>query len=199
MAKDKKATARTLDFTNVKDRGEFQPLHRPEGDYRGLVTKVSETETKEGKPQWVYTIKIGSGTYPYRCQFEPNVLWKIRNIFVAAGFSVGKSKLKLDPTRPVGKEVGVSLQDHEYDDKLSSEIASVFPTSELTDSPNAREAEDDEDTDATASDDSYDMDDDEPTPKKKKGKKQAEPEPEPAKKGKKKKGKKVDEMDVDSL
>jgi hypothetical protein len=126
-----KATKRVLDFSKVKERGQFNPKHQPEGDYLARISSVIDAETKEGKPQWVFSIKVGTGTYPYRCQFAENVLWKIRNLFEAAGKSVSKKRLNVEPELIVGRDIGVTLGDHWYEDKLSSEIVGVFPTSEL--------------------------------------------------------------------
>jgi hypothetical protein len=183
----KAAKARTLDFTKVKERGEFNPKHQAPGDYRGQVTGVSEGVTQSaGDPQWVFTIKVGSGTYPYRCQFKENVLWKIRNIFVAAGFKVGRAKIAVDPRKLIGKQIAVSLDDHEYEGRISSEIIGVFPISELGDDEvtpiddeveegdETDEGEEEEDVVIPVDEEEEDEDDEEvPQPKAKKKKKKA--------------------------
>ena len=178
----KKAGSKKIDFSKVKERGAFNPAHRPEGDYLGRVIKVEDSETQGGKPQWVFTIKQGAATYPYRCQFEENVLWKIRNLFVACGFSVGKSRIDVDPNRCIGKDVGMTLTDHEYEGKVTSEIASVFPPSELN--PDDIGPGEDEDDEPAADED------DEET--------ETVAKPAKAKKDKKKKAK-VSSVDVDEL
>lgn len=175
--------ARTLDFTNVKEGGgQFNKKRQPAGDYRGKVTKVVDAPTKDGKEQWTYTIVVGSGTYPYRCQFEANVLWKLRNLMVAAGINVPKKRVKVKAELPVGKFVGVTLEDDEYDGKAQSDIAAVFPTSELSDEatadPDDDVEEDDEEEEDIAPTTSDDDDDDE--------EEEEEPTPPPAKKKKKK-------------
>src|SRR5690606_37303696 len=90
-------------------------------------------------------------SYPYYCKLQENQLWKLRNLLIAAGLSVPKKKLKLDPNRVVGKTIGVTMEDDEYDGKLKSVIAAVFPAAELVegnivdDEPEDDEADVDED------------------------------------------------------
>jgi len=209
MAKGKGAKAKALDFSNVKDRAAISPSHRPEGDYPGKVISVQDIKMgPEKRDAWLYIIKVGVGTYAYRCGFNDNELWKIRNLFVAAGVPVPKKRQTIDPNKPVNHDVGVTLQDHEYEDKLSSEIAAVFPPSEL-DGHDGEPVGDDEE--------GVEEEEETPTPKakakkgkktkaapepeppaknKKKGKVKAAPEP-PAKKGKK--GKKMESLDIDDL
>jgi hypothetical protein len=176
------ATAKSLDFTNVKEGGEFNKKHQTPGDYRAKIMGVKDAPTKENnEPQWCFTIKVGSGTYPYYCKLVENQLWKIRNIFVAAGKTVPKKKVKVDPQIVVGKEIAVTLGDDEYKDRLQSNIESVFPLSELGDSGDPH-ADDDDDPE-----DDEDETEVEETPKAKKDK------------GKKKKGKVLEELDIEDM
>lgn len=169
MAKET-ASAAALDFTNVKDGGgTFNKKRQPEGDYRAKVTKVQDVESKADKtPMWLFTIEVGTGTYAYYCKHVENQLWKIRNLLVAAGISVPKKRVKVDPNKVVGKFIGVTLEDDEYDGKPQSNIAAVFPASELDDT-----ADDDDDDDVEEEvDDTEEVEDDEeeeaPAPKRKK-------------------------------
>lgn len=194
MAKGKGAKAKALDFSNVKDRAAISPTHRPEGDYLGKVISVQDiTMGAEKRDAWLYIIKVGAGTYAYRCGFNDNELWKIRNLFVAAGVPVPKKRQTIDPNKPVNHDVGITLQDHEYEDKLSSEIAAVFPPTELDGHDGEPVGDDEEGEDVEP--------DEEPEPKKaKKGKKgKAAPEPEPPAKKGKKKNKKMESLDIDDL
>lgn len=202
--------AQVLDFTNVKDGGGlFKKTRQPEGDYRGKITKVATVAKKDDKKvkQWLFTIEVGKGIYPFYCGFEENVLWKIRNLFVAAGMTVPKKKLKIDPNKIVGKEIGVTLEDDEYNNKAQSSIAATFPTSELEDEDEEDEdededeedsdEEDEDDEDSEDEDDEEDEDDDEEeeeeTPPPKKSKTKAAPA-----KGKKKKAD-LDELDIEDI
>jgi hypothetical protein len=138
----------TVDFTNVKERGDIQTKRQPPGDYVGVVEKVDpKYVSKAGKPQWLYIIKVNSGHYPYYCDpFDVDQAWKIRNLFVAAGFNVPKKKTSVNPNSPVGKQVGVTLEDDEYEGKMKSTIAALMPVSEVTDTNVPDAGETDEET-----------------------------------------------------
>lgn len=146
-----KAAAAVIDFSGVKDRNEsgINKKRVQAGDYLARVTRVEDRPTKETKsPQWMYVLSLESvrGTgYPYYCKLEPNQLWKVRNLFLAAGIAIPKKKVRLDPNKVVGKLVGVTMEDDEYDGKLQSVIAEIFPASELNDDANDSGSSDDED------------------------------------------------------
>lgn len=207
-----------LDFTNVKEGGNFSKKHMPAGDYLARVTKVEDAKPKDPNdktPMWLFTIQLKStpsATYPYYCKLQENQLWKVRNMLVAAGINVPKKRVAVDPNKLVGKLIAVSLDDTEYDGKEQSEVAGVFAPSELEG--------DGGDTSEDVNDDVDDGDDDEeePTPKAKKAakveadddddeeeapkakKKKAAPEEAPKKKkGKKSKPEADDEIEVEDL
>lgn len=165
------ASRGVIDFTNVKEGGgSFSKKRQPEGDYRGKITKVADAPAKkDNTPQWLFTIEVNGQTYPYYCKHEENQFWKIRNILVASGITVPKKKVNVDPNKLVGKNIAVTLEDDEYDGKAQSNVAAVFPLSELSD-----DNVPDEDETADLDDDDDDADDAPPPPKKKKA-----PEPEP--------------------
>lgn len=215
--------AAQLDFTNVKDGGgQFSKTNMPAGDYLAKVTKVEEVKAKaDGGKMWLFTIQLKSrpsATYPYYCKLVENQLWKIRNLFVAAGINVPKKKIKVDPSKVIGKEIAVSLEDDEYEGKVNSVVNSVFPAADLEaegpspdlddeddeEEDTTEEVEDDEDEESEDEDEESEDEDDEdeeeeeeeePAPKKKaKAKKAA-----PAKKSKKKSKKTVDDDELDEL
>lgn len=129
-----KVTARELDFSNVKDMGEFAPRRVEAGDYLAQIIKVVDAPAKDETPMYVFTLKLKSfsqNSYPYYCKLVENQLWKMRNILVAGGLNVPKRRVKVDPSKLVGKWVGVTMEDDEYEGKLKSVIAAIFPASEL--------------------------------------------------------------------
>ena len=165
-----KASAKALDFSNVKERGPVNPVHQEEGDYKGRVKSVSDIQMgSEKRDAWMFIVEVGKGTYPIRCGFNENELWKIRNLFVGCGIAVPKKRVKVDPTRVVGKEVGVTLEDHEYDGKMSSQISATFPTSELDGDDNEPVDDEDEEGEEEAAEPEEDEEEEEeaPAPKKK--------------------------------
>lgn len=137
-----KASARVLDMTDVKDRSAVNPKNVPEGDYVAVIDSVTEGESNAGNEQWIFILSLvnhpGKGTYPYYCQTDDN-LWKVRNLIQATGTDVPKRKVKVDPNKLVGKEVGVTMEDDEYEGRMKSVIANVFPPEEVEDEPEAEE------------------------------------------------------------
>ena len=155
--------ARSLDFTNVKDGGTFRKTRQEAGDYKGLITKAATVKKKDSKDeQWLFTIKVGAGQYPYYCKHVENQLWKVRNIFVAAGITIPKKRVKVDPNMVVGKKIGVILEDDEYDGRVQSNIQAIIPLAELDEVGPADDDEDETDEDDTEEEES------EPTPAAKK-------------------------------
>lgn len=130
-----KASEGVIDFTNVKEGGgNFNKKRQPEGDYKAHITSVVDAPAKgDGVMQWLFSITVGSGTYAYYCKHTENQYWKIRNLLVAAGKTVPKKKMKVDPNTLVGKWIAVTLEDDEYEGKPQSNIAATFPLSELDD------------------------------------------------------------------
>lgn len=126
--------AKVIDFGNVKERGAFNTKHVEDGDYSAKVTKVDFTKAKDGEEMWVFHVVLDDhprATYPYYCKLVENQLWKLKNIFEAAGIKVGQRKVKVDPNRLIGKAIGVAMEDDEYEGRLKSVIAEVFPANEV--------------------------------------------------------------------
>lgn len=145
-----RASSKVIDFTNVKDRGQFNTKPVPAGDYLAKIVNVEDGESKSDKTfQYIFTIKLSKfsqNSYPYYCKLQENQLWKLRNILIAAGMTVPKKRLKLDPAKTIGKTIGVTMEDDEYEGRTKSEVSAVFPASELGDDvlPNGADGEDDE-------------------------------------------------------
>lgn len=163
-----KASARAIDFTNVKEGSGFNKKRMPAGDYVAKITRVEDSPSKkDNEPQWLFSITLEdhkSVTYPYYCKLVENQLWKLRNLIQACGIAVPRKKIKLDPERLVGKLIGVTLEDDEYDGKAQSVIAAIFEATDVVgnDMPAADDDDDDDDVEET------------PPPRKK-----AKPAPEP--------------------
>lgn len=168
-----KASAKIIDFSNVKDRGNFNPKNIEPGDYIGTITKVDQTQAKDGEDMWVFTFELDGvprATYPHYCKLVDTQFWKIKALFEAAGISVGKRKAKVDPNRLVGKSVGVGIEDDEYEGRVKSTIVDVFPEEDVHDSKGDEDPEEDD-----LEED--DIEEEEPAPKKR-AKKKPEPEEE---------------------
>lgn len=160
------ASARTVDFTKVKDGGNFNRNRIPSGDYLAKIVKVEDAKAKDETFQYLFTIQIikrPSSKFPYYCKIQENQLWKLRNILIAAGKSVPKKKMQVNVNDIVGKLIGVTVEDDEYEGKEQSSIAGVFPASELEDSEDTEEIVDDSEEEDEDSEDSLDDDEVEET------------------------------------
>lgn len=131
--------SRTLDFSNVKESSGINPKHLESGEYAAKIVSVDEMEAKDGTPMWLFIISPDehrNATYPYYCKLQENQLWKVRNLFISAGLGklvAGKSKVKINPEKVVGKAVGILLEEDEYEGKMKSVIEAVMPVSDLED------------------------------------------------------------------
>lgn len=147
----KKVAARTLDLTNVKDASGINPKHKESGEYLGKIVEVRDDPAKDGEAMWTWIVKTtddSTATYPYYVKLIDSQLWKLRNLFIAAGIPLPKRAQKIDPNKVVGKEIGMYLDDDEYEGKMKSVISSVMPKDELADyADGADEVEDDDDED----------------------------------------------------
>lgn len=173
----KASTVVSIDFSNVKEVGNFNPKNIEEGDYRAKITKCELGKNKSGDPMFTFTIKIegSNGVYPFYCPITEASAWKLRNLLIAGGLSAPKKMVKVDGSKLVGKSVAVSVEDDEYDGKIKSVIQSVFPVDEL-DGEDLDEDADDEDIE---DEEEEEEEEEEPAPKrtrKSRAKKQPEPE-----------------------
>lgn len=145
------AQKETLDFSQVRDAGNFNPKRKTEGEYLGTIVSFEDTKSKSGNKMWVYGIQLKSdrrAVYPVYCVLDVKSLWKLRDVLMACGVKVPKKKLNVDGNRLVGKDVGIFLEDDEYEGKPKSVITSFFPASEYegadADGSSDDEGEDDE-------------------------------------------------------
>lgn len=148
--KEGQAEEVVLDFTNVKERN-FNTKHLPPGDYPARVVKIEVAESKSGNPQWIVTLELTGGgagakkaSYPYYCGLTDNQLWKIRNLYAACGLTIPKKKVRLNPQKQIlGKALGVTLDEEEYEGKMQSKPVDVLPLSEIQDNDLGDAGEDD--------------------------------------------------------
>lgn len=197
------ATKQAVDFTNVKEGGNFSKKHMAEGDYLARITKVEDAAPKDksdNTPMWLFTIQLvqtPSATYPYYCKLQENQLWKVRNLLVAAGLSVPKKRVAVDPNKLVTKLIAVSLEDTEYNDKVQSEVQAVFSANEL---PNADTSVGSEDEDLETEDEANEYEAPDNVGEEEPEEAQVEQPVKKSKKDKKKKSKESDdEINIEDL
>ena len=138
---------------------------------------MEDAKAKDGVHQYLFSIQIvdkPGSVFPYYCKLQENQLWKLRNLFIAAGKTVPKKKVKVDPNQIVGKLIGVTIEDDEYEGKEQSTVEGVFPASDLGDDASVPDSSGDDEVEVQGSDDDDDLDLDEPAPATK-----SKPAPEP--------------------
>lgn len=146
----KKVAVRTLDFSNVKESSGINPKHKDDGEHAGTVVEVRDDPAKDGEAMWLFIIKHDddkTATYPFYCKLVDNQLWKLRNLFLAAGVPIPKKAVKVDPNKVIGKQVGMILEGEEYEGKMKSVISGLIPVSELADYSGTEAEEDDDEED----------------------------------------------------
>ena len=80
----------TIDFSKTEERSSWNTRKMPIGLYRMRIASVQQTEAKDGTPMIVYGLQPTSQQFrtrllPFYCKLQPNQLWKLRDILVAAG------------------------------------------------------------------------------------------------------------------
>lgn len=139
---------RTLDFTNVKEGSDIRPKRKPAGEYLATVVSVTDKESKQGNDMWVFVVKLdvdSTATYPIHCTLNEESLWKLRAFMMACGAAIGKKRINIDPNKFVNRQLGVILEDDEYDGKEKSVINGFIPKSELAGKAPAQDEDEDED------------------------------------------------------
>ncbi|AUX82747.1 hypothetical protein PBI_BAINES_35 [Microbacterium phage Baines] len=155
-----------LDFSKVEERSGWNTKHMPEGLHEFKIVAVDDKEANDGTDMLTYALvpvdaRYKTRRFPYYCKLQPNQLFKIRDLFVAAGIAVPKKALNIDPDRPIGQHVAAEVVDATGQYEGRSEINGIYELSILGD--DASGPEDDEDDDEYEGDEEADEDyDDEP-------------------------------------
>jgi len=155
----------TVDFSGVEERreGGGRAAHVPEGDY---LLRVEACELKSKKDDatskylnWRVTIAApekykNAGSIWHTTTLKQEGLWSLRNFLEDLGVSVPKSAVDIPFVAIAAKHpiIGATLEDHEYNNKVTSRIAATFKKAayEATDEADDDEDATDEDAEATA-------------------------------------------------
>jgi len=163
----------TVDFGEIEGRdgkkGSGRSAHVDPGDYLVQCTKAELTRSGGEKktPEIKATYKIIKGKFKGKTIIDDlylteGALWRLRVTLEGMGINVPSSKVKVDPKKMVGKQLGVSIDDDEYDGKIRSRVIDSFLPSELDDEAEDLDEEDeDEDYDEEDEDEEDDEDEDE--------------------------------------
>jgi hypothetical protein len=172
LAKKKtKSKSYSLDFSGVEKERRQRAKRIKEGDYILKITKVERKKNKKGDAyyfSWTMQVvedakggkKYAGVPFWYTTSLKPDALFNLRNLVFAATDGkknlAGKKAVKFNPQEFVGAKLAGTVEDDEYEGKIKSVVADVFPLSELVE----EEDEDEEDEESEDDDDSDDDDDD---------------------------------------
>lgn len=161
-----------LDFSKVEERSGYNSRQMPEGLYEAKVVSLEQKEAQDGTAMLVYGLqptakKYATRMFPNFCKLQQNQLWKLRDLFVAAGETIPKKVTNIDPDSIIGNKVVIEVGDGtgQYSDR--SEVLAVYPLSTLEDLDDSDEEddeydeEDSEDEEYEDSDEEYEDDEDE--------------------------------------
>lgn len=139
----------TLDFSKVEERSGWNTKEIPEGIHLFKIELVDLKDANDGTTMWTYGLrpvdpKYKTRLFPYYCKHQQNQLFKLRDIFVAAGLTVPKKKTSLDPDAPVGKLVAAEVSDATGQYAGRSELGGVYERSIIDDEDQVTGDEDEE-------------------------------------------------------
>lgn len=149
-----------IDFSKVKDGGRVRV---PEGDYVVKVKAVKQETSQSGNPMLVWTFtgtdgKLKGRDLTDRTSLQTNALWKVRDVLEAMGVKVPKKIVDL-PLKPlIGKELGVTLFDDEYEGRISSKVGDYISPDSIGDDGNIDEEEEEDEVEEEEGTDLDEMD-----------------------------------------
>lgn len=162
----------TVDFTGVEVGS--RAVHLPEGDYLVQVAgcEMRSKQDNEARKYLSWTLKVvepksyvGKPLY-YRTSLVPEALWNLRGFLIAM---LGPDKVPQKAVDvPIAKilqakpQLGVTVQDDEYQGKIRSEIAAVYSKAEYLENQQSLAPSDEEEETTEESDedtDEIDLDD----------------------------------------
>jgi hypothetical protein len=138
-----------LDFSKTEERSGWNTRHISEGIHKMKVDGVQETEAQDGTAMLVYALvptdsKYKSRRFPYYCKLQQNQLWKLRDLFVAAGETIPKKALQIDPGKVVGRLVAAEVEDDTYQGNIRSQVQGTYGLDILDEDGDTVSDEDDE-------------------------------------------------------
>lgn len=123
----------SLDFTGV-DVGRRRGLRLPPGDYVVKIKAVRESKTKESEiPQFNWTYVLLAGPSKGKELFDRTMIkgggvFKLRTLMLACGVAApARAKVKFSPKQLIGKVIGITVDDNEYNGTTTSQVVDYFP------------------------------------------------------------------------
>lgn len=151
-----------IDFTKTEDSSSWNTKQIPEGLHAAKVASVQETEAKDGTDMLLFGFKLKEPKYrtrnfPFYCKLQQNQLWKLRDLLVAAGETVPKRALNIDPNKIVGRDIVIEVEDDTYNGNVRSTVVGTYASSILEDEAPAEDEDEDENFLDDGTDDTYDI------------------------------------------
>jgi len=118
-----------IDFTGVESGG--RPRY-PEGDYIAKIKSiVPGTIGDDDKPILTVTFEISEGkfegqTISERYFITPKALWRLKGLLEAINVKVPSKVVNLPLGKMIGKEVGITLTDDEYNNRKYSQVSDAM-------------------------------------------------------------------------
>lgn len=152
-----------LDFTKTEERSGWNTRQIPEGIYAAEIVSLQETEAQDGTAMLVYGFRptqkrFRTRLFPYYCKLQQNQLWKLRDLLVAAGMSVPKKVVNIDPNKIVGATVAIEIEDDTYNGQVRSNMQSVYSLDLLDDLDDEEAADEPEELEDDFEEDELDED-----------------------------------------
>lgn len=118
-----------LDFTGVQDG--FKNVDKP-GYYTVKINKVEAKKSQSGNPYLNWETTITEGEFKgcklwYITSLQPQSLFSLRNLLIAAGLEVPKSVVKIDLDLVIGRVVEAKVIMEEYNGENRAKVKEVRP------------------------------------------------------------------------
>lgn len=159
--KGTKPASLSIDFEGVEERRGGASAHVPAGDY---IVQVSDYEVRTKKDDasrkyisWQLKIvapaEYKGKTVYFVTSLVKESLWNLRNFLEDMGIKVPARLVDVPLAKIKGRQIGVTLDDDEYEGKIKSKVVSTFNKNEWDQAESTTEEGSEEVEEATASTD----------------------------------------------
>jgi hypothetical protein len=155
-----------LDFSKTEERSGWNTKHIAEGLHKMKIESVQETEAQDGTAMLVYALvpadpKLKTRRFPFYCKLQQNQLWKLRDLLVAAGQTVPKKAVQIDPAVVVGKLIAAEVEDDVYQGNIRSSVNGTYGLDILDEDEGSASSEDEDEEEYEGDEDEGEEEDDE--------------------------------------
>lgn len=141
----------------------------PEGDYKAKITAIKSGESQAGNSQIIVTFTISEGPMKGKelrdyITLTEKAMWRLGNLLEALEIKWPKKVFNLPFEKLIGKELGITVYDDEYNGRVSSKVGDYLDESTIDgilEGETDEESEDEEDVEEESDDEDEDDDDEE--------------------------------------